>query len=294
MSLFQRADEHEALVRPQRPDAAVPKIKPRDPTISGAPQMADVLRNVVTRKYMPSEESARIELMRRSDLPKDHPEHLRSIVLQGSWPVLDIVSSRIGIPHHAYQVVCRFDLSNPGSHAWNLQNTEPYGEWVPVAIDIRDGTEVMYGGDPHKGGTDGLEVANDRDLKALDPMVRPWDPDGEMVRYKPALESRETIEYAVLYVDAKGRQNVRRDQFGNILPETEVNVRTSHDPALAEAMGRQSEAIMMLALANSEKEKPEPSGDVAEMRAMMASMAAEIATLKGKAAEATPPKTTGK
>lgn len=274
INLFEQRESEFRLVRPHQPVAAVPAANVR-PTVASSTKMAEILRNVVMKLYAPSDEAKRMELLRRSQLSKDDPEYLRSRLQYGSWPIADTVSAHLPYGHFALQVAARFDESAFGSHVSMIRRSQPHGDWVPVYLAIRDDTEYTLGGDPSKEGHEGLQPVENHDVQAeCGKMTSPWDPDGEMTRYAPRVELREIMDYAVLYVDAKGRKDVRYDDHGKAIADVEVNIRQTSDPALAEAIRGQGEAIGMLAMSMSERAEPAPDGMAAQVAALMAEVRA--------------------
>ncbi len=250
--------------------------------------MMECMQRVVERMYMPKEE-IRLDLDRRAALPKGHPDRLRSRVVRGTWAIGDTLSARISLPHFATQVARRMDRTNMGSHPESMFASEPFGDWVPVAIEMRVDTERMM---------DGLEDANDRELKQIDPKLKHWDPDLENPQWKtPCAVLREVIDYVILFVDAKGGTDVRRDRHGDILPEMDVTVNNTTDPALIDAMTRQGAAVERLAESMHGGPQGEDPRDalIREMRAEMARQGEKMAELSGRvSAQADQPRRIGR
>ncbi len=254
VNLFDLARANEALVRRNVPEAELPDVKAKPPPLSDPAKMREIMTKVAEAMYMP-DRTQRTELMRRALLPKGHPEHLRSRIARGSWPIEGIRLGKLQPPQFAMMCATRMERNISGSHPTVLYGAEPYGDWAPVRLDFMDDTEIMM---------DGLVDANLREIRQIDPLLKPWDANGtESAKWKsPAPVRRETLEYAILYVDAKGGTDVKRDRHGEIISATEVSITQATDPALTAAINRLADG-----------QSHDPKDDViADMQRQMADM----------------------
>ncbi len=254
VNLFELARAREALVRPPMPEASLPDVKAKPPPLADPVKMREIMTTVAEAMYMP-DRATRADLTRRALLPKNHPEYLRSRVARGSWPIEGIRLGKLQPVHFAMMCAARMEPNISGSAPTIIRGAEPYGDWVPTRLDFMDDTEIMM---------DGLVDADTREVRQIDPMLKPWDVNGtENAKWKkPAPVRRETLEYAMLYVDAKGGTDVKRDRHGEIISATEVSITQSADPALAAAINRLADG-----------QAHDPKDDViADMQRQMADM----------------------